>query len=239
MRTCGPQRKVACGEGKEDRVSESVKKSGGFLDKLKGLVAEEVPDRPTRQTPIPAAPAAHSVPAEHHDFAPTTSGPDPAALAKLEARLQAACPAPYAKFMEQYDLLKEDISDERTRFKVTLKTTHTTQADIAGALETLLSTMDAAKHEFEHSWDENRKKRVADSDQSISSSDELIKSSEEQIKAIQEKITALRTKRDSDVANAKEEIRRLDGIRGGFEAAHHQVTSRLSNLKERLAALGT
>jgi predicted nucleic acid-binding Zn-ribbon protein len=225
-------------------VSESVqKKSGGFLDKLKGLVAEEVPDRPTRQTPVPAAPAhaVQHVGQDHYDPAPGSAlvGADPAALAKLEARLQAACPAPYAKFMEQYDSLKEDISDERTRFKVALKTTHTTGVEISGALETLLSAMDSAKHEFEHSWDENRKKRVAESDQSISSSDELIKSSEEQIKAIQEKIAALRTKRDSDVANAKEEIRRLDGIRGGFEAAHHQVTSRLSNLKERLAALGT
>ncbi len=77
-------------------MSESTqKKSGGFLDKLKGLVAEEVPDRPTRQTPVPAAPsAARSMPAEHHDFAsgsapgaPGVVGADPAALAKLEARL--------------------------------------------------------------------------------------------------------------------------------------------------------
>ena len=224
-------------------MTEASKKTGVF-GFLKTLVAEEVPDKPSgaRNTPLPPAP-----PVEHHygesgGYAPSgevarSAGPDPQALAKLESRLQGACPAPYAAFMEQYEALKEDIADERTRFKVALKTTHTTQDQITGGLDTLLGVMDSAKSEFMHSWDDNKKKRVSEADKSIASSDELIKSSEEQIKAIQEKIASLRTKHDTDVENVKEEIRRLDAIRGGFEAAHAQVVGKLTDQKNRINAM--
>lgn len=236
-------------------MSESVqKKSVGFLDKLKGLVAEEVPDRPTRQTPVPAAPsAARSMPAEHHDFASGSApgapgvvggpgpmgpcGPDPAALAKLEARLQASCPAAYVSFMEQHENLKEIIPDEGMRFKAAMKASHTTPDVVLGALAQLIAAMEEARTDFTHSFEENKDKKLKVAEESIAQDDERIKASEEQIKAIQETITSLRTKRAADVENMQHEAARFENIRGGFEAAHHQVTSRLSNLKDRLAAL--
>lgn len=227
-------------------MSESTqKKSGGFLDKLKGLVAEEVPDRPTRQTPVPAAPsAARSMPAEHHDFAsgsapgaPGVVGADPAALAKLEARLQASCPAAYVSFMEQHENLKEIIPDEGMRFKAAMKASHTTPDVVLGALAQLIAAMEEARTDFTHSFEENKDKKLKVAEESIAQDDERIKASEEQIKAIQETITSLRTKRAADVENMQHEAARFENIRGGFEAAHHQVTSRLSNLKDRLAAL--
>ena len=218
-------------------MTEGKKSVLGFL---KTLVAEEVPDKPaspaTEAHASSVAPAAAPV----HSFARAGGGaaePDPQALAKLEHRLQAACPAPYVAFMEQYEALREDIPDERTRFKVSLKTSHTTAGEVLGAIDQLLSAMGTAKDEFMHSFNDNRDKRVSAAQAAIAASDELIKSSEEQIQAIQEKIASLRTKRATDAENMQEEGRRLDAILGGFNAAHAQVVSKLTDQKNRIGAM--
>jgi chromosome segregation ATPase len=204
---------------------------------LKNIVAEEVPDKPARNTPLPAE--MHRAQQEAHDVLRQAGAaqPDAQALAKLETRLQAACPAPYAAFMEQYELLKEDISDERTRFKVALKTTHTTPADVTGALDQLLSVMQKAKDEFQHSFNEARDKKIGAAQEAITASEQLIASSEEQIKAIQEKIASLKTKRETDIQNMQDEAHRLDAVLGGFNAAHAQVVSRLEDQKRRIDAM--
>jgi ATP/maltotriose-dependent transcriptional regulator MalT len=204
---------------------------------LKSIVAEEVPDKPTRNTPVPKAPSPGPHEDVHHDSPAGPVPPDAQALAKLEARLQAACPAPYAAFMEQYELLKEDIADERTRFKVALKTTHTTADDVTGALDQLLSVMQKAKDEFMHSFDETRQKKMGAAQEAIAAGQQLIASSEEQIKTIQEKIASLRTKHETDVRNMLDEGHRLDAIRDGFGAAHAQVVSRLEDQKRRIDSM--
>jgi len=218
-------------------MTDNAKKTSVF-GFLKNIVAEDVPDRPTRNTPLPAAP--HVV--ERHAFDPSVGlvksmGPDPQALSKLEARLQSACPAPYAAFMEQYESLKEDIADERTRFKVALKTTHTTADVVIEALDHLLDTMSKAKDEFTHSFDENKNKKMTSAQEAITAGEQLIASSEEQIKAIQEKIVSLKQKRETDIQNMQDEGRRLDAILGGFSAAHTQVVHRLEDQKNRISSM--
>jgi len=209
---------------------------------LKNIVAEDVPDnasaRPTRNTPIPAAPRHVMNPIVHKESpAAAPAAPDAHALEKLEARLQAACPAPYIAFMEQYESLKEDIADERTRFKVALKTTHTTAEQVLGALDQLLSVMQKAKEEFTHSFDENKQKKMSAAQEGIVAGEQLIASSLEQIKAIEEKIASLKTKHETDTQNMQDESRRLDAILGGFNAAHAQVTRRLEDQKNRIASM--
>jgi predicted nucleic acid-binding Zn-ribbon protein len=218
-------------------MSEAAKRPSVF-GFLKNIVAEEVPDKPAgRNTPVPAAPHAAATVLVDHYAVVGRAQPDTQALAKLEARLQAACPQPYIAFMEQYESLKEDISDERTRFKVALKTTHTTAADIANALDQLLSVMGKAKEEFMRSFDDNRQKKMGGAQDAIGASEQLIASSEEQIRAIQEKIAALKTKRETDVQNMLDEGHRLDAIRDGFGAAHAQVVARLEDQKNRMASM--
>lgn len=205
---------------------------------LKSIVAEEVPDRPARNTPAPADARSRSEDRDDaHPSPAALAAPDAQALSKLEARLQASCPAPYVAFMEQYESLKEDIADERTRFKVALKTTHTTAADVTGALEQLLVVMQKAKDEFQHSFDDNKQKKMGAAQEAISMNEQLIASSEEQIKTIQEKIASLKQKRETDVQNMRDEGHRLDAILGGFSAAHAQVVSRLEDQLHRVASM--
>ncbi len=224
-------------------MTDAAKKTGVF-GFLKNIVAEEVPDRPAagkRNTPVPAASAAphdepHNLSADFGSRG-ATYAPDAASLGKLEARLQKDCPQAYIAFMEQYESLKEDIPDERTRFKVALKTTHTTAEQVLGALDQLLSVMQKAKEEFTHSFDENKQKKISAAQEGIAAGEQLIASSLEQIKAIEEKIVSLKTKHETDVQNMRDEAHRLDAILGGFNAAHTQVTRRLEDQKNRMASM--
>jgi len=214
-------------------MTEAAKRPSVF-GFLKSIVAEDVPDKPAaRNTPVPAASHAESHVAVVHEDAV----PDAAALGKLEQRLQAACPKEYASFMEQYESLKEDIADERTRFKVALKTTHTTAENVLAGVDMLLTTMQSAKEEFQRSFDENSKKKMSAADESIAATNQLIASSEEQIKAIEEKIAALKQKRETDIQQRNADGGRLETVLRGFNAAHAQVVSRLENQKSRLAAM--
>lgn len=211
------------------------KKSGimGFLSNI-GMV-EETPDAAPAPPKTSQPPAAHAT--EHYSTPPTTAAPDPEMLTKLEARLQKNCPASYTAFMEMYESLKEDISDERQRFKVALKTSHTTTDQITSAVDTLVSTMDSAKAEFLHSFEENRSKRLGEAETSLKATDDLISSNEKQLQAIQETITSLRTKRDTDAQAKDHEAQRLDGIKSSFEAAHGQVVGRLQAQKSRIQTM--
>jgi hypothetical protein len=221
----------------EENVTEAVQqKKSGVFGFLKDLVAEEVPDKPAaRATPVPAA-----AQAPQHFSAPPAgqpAQPDPAALAKLEQRLQGACPPAYVQFMEQYETLKDVIPDEGTRFKAALKTSHTTPDQIVAALDQLLASMDTAHTDFTHSFETSKAKKLGEAEQSIKATDELIKSSEEQIKAIEEKIVSYRTKRATDAEGMANEAGRLEAVRGGFEAAHAQVIGRLSAQKNRITSM--
>ena len=221
-------------------MSEATKRTSVF-GFLKNIVSEEVPDRPApRNTPVPTAPSHGVIPAEEGHFgrpASEPAPPDPAALGKLEQRLQAACPKEYAAFMEQYESLKEDISDERTRFKVALKTTHTTAEQVLEGVDALLAVMQKAKDEFQRSFDEATSKKMGAFDETIASTNQLIESSKEQVKAIEEKIASLHQKREADIQNRMTEAHRLEDVRLGFNAAHGQVTRRLEDQKNRLAAM--
>lgn len=211
-----------------------TEKKGGALGFLRDLVVADVPD-PTspRDTPVPEAPRDY-----HSGTSPHAPGiADPQALAKLEQKLQASVPPGYAAFMEQYEALKEDLPDERTRFKVALKTSHTTAEQIVAALDQFLSVMERASSEFNHSYEETKAKRLGAAQDSIAATDELIKSNEDQIATIQNTIKSLRTKRDTDAQGMQNEAARLEGVRAGFEAAHAQVINRLTTQKNRIASM--
>ena len=204
------------------------------LSHLAGLFVEQVPDQaaPKASASTPA-PAPTPIPLQH-PVGHASSTPDPQVLAKLEARLQSALPPAYASFMEQYDVLKDDIPDERTRFKVALKTSHTTADQVVSALDQLLGTMGTALTDFMHTFDENKEKRLGEAQKSITATDDLISSHEAQLKSITDTITSLRTKRSTDVESMETETHRLEGIRAGFEGAHSQIVARLTSQKNHI-----
>lgn len=214
-------------------MTEKKKGVLGFLSNI-GLV-EETPDAPApapRNTPVPAAPAAHP-----YTPAPSNGTADPKVLAQLEHRLQANCPAAYTSFMEQYENLKDVIPDESMRFKAALKASHTTTDQLVGALDQLVGAMDAAKGEFTHTFEENKSKKLGESEASLKATDDQIASYENQLKTIQETIASLRTKRDTDAQAMQHEAERIEGIRASFEAAHGQVVGRLTAQKSRVQSM--
>jgi chromosome segregation ATPase len=139
--------------------------------------------------------------------------------------------------MDQYELLKDDITDDRQRFKVALKTSHTTTDQLLAALDQLVGAMDSAKAEFSHAFEENRNKRIGEAEASLKATDAQIATYEKQMQAIQETIASLRTKRDTDAHAIQHEAQRLDGIRASFEAAHAQVVHRLQAQKSRVETM--
>ncbi len=210
------------------------KKKGGFMGFLSnvGFIEETPEPAPPKDTPAPVAPAR-----TFSSSTPPTGNVDQEVLAKLEARLQANCPPAYTAFMEMYDSLKEDITDDRQRFKVALKTSHTTSEQLIAALDQLLGTMEAARISFSHTCEENRTKRLGEAEASLKATDDLIATNEQQLKSIQETIASLRTKRETDAQAKDHDAQRLATIQTNFEASHAQVVGRLQAQKSRVQSM--
>ena len=225
-------------------MTEATQKKGAW-SVLKSLVVEETPEAPpARNTPVPAAPRNTPLPpaprvyqGQYSATVPAVVAADPDVLASLEKRLQKACPPEYAAVMEQYNMLKEDIPDERQRFKVALKTTHTTQPQLMGAVEVLVRTMEGAREEFHTTFNTAKMKKTAEAEASIKATQDLIASSEEQIRAIQDKIVSLSQTLRSNTDNLQSETQRLDQVAASFEAAWAQVYHELQTQKSRIDSM--
>lgn len=223
-------------------MSETAKKSS-IWGALKSLAVEEVPDAPTpppRNTPVPSAPRNTPLPPPPFYGTPAPGGvvqADPEVLAKLEKRLQNNCPPEYLAVMEQYNLLKEDVPDERQRFKVALKTTHTTSAQVLAALDQMSKTMDGAREEFHRTFDENKTRKTVEAESSIKATQDLIAANEEQIRTIQNNIIGLREKLRTSTENLHFETQRLENIAASFEAAWVQVYTGLQTQKNRIDSM--
>ncbi len=190
------------------------------------LFSNEVPDKaPTRNTPLPPAPVGTPV----GGTGPGTSwsaagpvGPDPKALASLEARLQASLPPDYAAFMETFQSIAEDIPDERARFKVALKTTHSNVDSVLAAIDQLAATMEAAHQDFNQKLEGKLQAQHA--------LEETMTAKAQQLQQLQEELQAL------DVQK-KEGQTKIANARLGFEAALKQVMDRLATQKTRISAM--
>lgn len=207
-------------------------KSTGFLDRIKGAFVENVPE-----THVPTPPAPHvatGVAAPSRVSEVRTA--DPEVVKKLEAKLKGNMPNGYVQFLEQFEGLQEVIPDDGMRFKAALKTSKITADQVSQALESLTTVLVSAETDFNNTFDQNRAKAQATTQQSLKATDDLIQSREQQLKAIQDEITSLRAKRTNDVTQSESDIARLETIRAGFEAAYTQVMGRLNDQKARVAS---
>ena len=215
---------------------EAAKKASLFGG-IRSLFVEEVPEHTGQTAPItittarPEPPVTFGAPP-----AQNTVTPDPAVIAKLEAKLQSKMPSIYQAFMDQYETLRDVIPDETTRFKAALKTSKTTPELLAGAVDNLIQVMQDAQQEFTKSFEDNKGKVLSQAQQSIAATEGLIETREKQIKAIEEEIASLRTKLQTDRDQAKSEEQRFEGIRASFAAAHAQVVSKLTAQRHHIAS---
>lgn len=218
-----------------------VAKSGGVLGFLKSAFVEEVPDRPSIVTTPPGTTLPGTTPpAISHvgsvGIGGTAPSPDQAVLAKLEAKLQAALPPVYAAFMEQYEGLRDVIPDEGMRFRAALKTSKATAEQLAAAIETLLETMETAQADFSKGYTENRSRALTLSQQKLTAYQQEVTKNEEMINALQARNAELVSATSSEQQVYATEVRRLEGIRGGFAAAHAQVVGRLNAQKAHVTS---
>ncbi|MFI5296487.1 MAG: hypothetical protein ACHREM_00195 [Polyangiales bacterium] len=210
----------------------------GIWGALKGLVSEEVPDPvATPAAPTPPGPGARMTPLPPAPAAVAAAPVDQAALAKLEGLIEAARPAAYVAFMTKYDELEGVVTDETTRFRAALKTSHTTQAQLLDALGTMLDAADKASADFAKSLEAKKSASSAGATDLLTATQTLIASRESQLKAIQEEITTLRSKLATDTEHAQSEAARIDAIGAGFEAAHAQVVGKLNAYKNHVGSL--
>jgi archaellum component FlaC len=212
----------------------SNSKSAGIFDKIMGAFVEETPDAQK----APAAPPPAPVAVPYRAAIPYSAQPvaDPAITAKLEAKLAVAMPAIYAAFIEQYEGLKDFIPDEGTRFKAALKASKATVEQLSSALDTLVVTMNTAKGEFEKTFDANRSKTLSGAQENIDKLSSAIADREMTVRALTAEIAKLQDDRGAEQQRMATEQHRLDGLRGGFEAAHASVLGRLNEQKARIAS---
>ncbi len=192
-----------------------------LLGTLKGAIFEdEVPKAgpPPARDPMVVTPPGG---------AQAAAAADPNALAKLEARLKREMPPAFTTFLEKVAELAEVIPDESMRFKAAMKTSHTTPAELAQALEHLAGVLTAARTEFLNTFQATRESASSAKQQQLSATEATIVTREGQIKAIQEEIASLRAKIETDRREMQAEEHRLETIHHGFEAAHHEVASRI------------
>lgn len=223
------------------------KKSGGFMRMLANIgLAEEIPDPVTPENHHPAGPAATGQrpyatvvkpkPASSAP-SPSTATADPKTLEKLEARLQKNCPPAYTSFMEQYENLREVIPDEVMRFKAALKASHTTSEQLVDAIDHLIATMDTARSDFQHTFDESRQAKIGSAEATLHATEEQIASYEKQLQTVQETIASLRTKLETDRQAIAAEQAKIESVRVNFEAAHAQVVGHLNAQKSRVQTM--
>ena len=233
-------------------MTDKAAKSPSVLQMLKSAASsvssvfvEEVPaaDRPPAHgTPGSAAhDAGATMPAPAPSFSssppPGGTAPDPESLRKLEARLQKTMPAKYRAFIEQSEMLKEELPDERQRFKVALKTSHTTAEELAADISEMLGAMDAAHKDFLDGFESDKSAVVAEAQKALGATDSLIATNEEQLHSIQQTVATLRAKRETDAQAIQTEIARRDTARRGFEAALAEINGHLETQRRGIAAM--
>ncbi len=141
--------------------------------------------------------------------------------------------------METYQSLTEDIPDERTRFKVALKTSKTSADHILAALDQLLNVMKDAKEKFARGHEARAQEKLGASQQLIQSINEQLASKREQIAALNVEMDALNEQVITATREQSEERDHLIQVQSGFEAAHAQVIGRLNDQKNRVSSLTT
>lgn len=211
---------------------------------FKSAFVEEVPEgavaAPKRDSTAPMPVAAMPLaPTPAPQFAPPVAAPAPdaAALAKLEALVQASLPPVYVTFMEQYQALHEIVPDEATCFKGAMKTSKASPEQLAAAVDQLLATMSKARSDFDEGFNANSKRIADQAQEKIAEGEAQIKAREAQIKAMEEEVIALRTSLETERSHQASEAQRLSGILQGFSAAHAQVVGRLTAQKNRIATM--
>jgi hypothetical protein len=218
---------------------EAQTKKKGLLGSLREAFVEEVPEPAPKRNSQPPAPPVEQVPAGHFTVsAATPPAADPAAIAKLEAKLKASLPPVYTNFMDQFELLRDTIPDEGMRFKAALKTSRTSVADLSKALDQVIATMEGVLNDFSNTCEENKTKASTQMNQSIAATDALIESRKSQMKAIEEELASLQTKRATDQQHLEGELHRFEQIRLGFIAAHAQVMTKLNTQRNQIASQG-
>jgi hypothetical protein len=230
-------------------VTDKPKTSAlGMLKALTSVFVEEV-HVPDKEAPSGAPPAAPRSPQDQvgahvawpaiqpNGGRPASVAPDPDAQRLLEGRLQKAMPPEYRAFMEMYESLKEDIIEEKQRFKVALKTSHTTAAQLMAGLDQLVDAMQTAHKGFLDGFEENRSKVATEAQKSLGATDQLIASNEEQLRSIQQTINTLRAKRDADAQAMVAETSRMEEARLGFEAALAEINGHLDAQRRSVATM--
>lgn len=207
-----------------------TKTAGSVFSFLKSAFVDEVPDAPMKAT-------TRSDVAISSASRPTHVEIDPDVLAKLEKRLQGDLPPVYAKFMEDFESLREAVPDETMRFRAALKTSKASAKEILDALGVLSHTMETAWSDFHKTFEEKKTKVLGQLQTGLVSTDELLKQKDAQLQALQEEIVSLRAKRSADETHLADEERRIDATKVRFEAAHAQVSGRLESQFNRIKGM--
>ncbi len=215
-----------------------------LLASIKGAFIEEVPDAAGAKVKAPTTPpvtaathpwvASGAINSAHVSAPPPVVEPDPVALQKLEAKLQASVPPVYQAFLEQYNSLKEVIPDETTLFRAALKSSHASIDQLIQAFDQLLAVTESARGDFNSGFDAKRTATLAAAQKQIEATQQLIASRQSQLKAIEDEITSLQSTLTNSSTQLQTETARFESIRQGFEAALAQVVGRLNAQKTHL-----
>lgn len=203
-----------------------------------GTASAPVAQRPPngRLTPLPSAPTpfhtATTIPA------PTPSvAPDPEAMSDLEERLHKAMTPEYTSFMEHFNMLAEDVPDERARFRAALRTSHTTPEQLIAAMDQMTESMKSAHKKFLEGFEAERSKTLAEFDKNVKAADQTIASYEEQMRSLEQTVATVRAKRDADANAMRAEAERFDHGRLGFEAAVQEITGHVYAQRRSIEAM--
>jgi len=224
--------------------------SGLFVDTVEvpehpgaATTPQQVPQRPPpmgmpggRLTPLPAPPgsphAAMTMPAP----TPTVT-PDPEAMRDLEERLHKAMTPEYTAFMEHFNMLAPELPEERARFRVALRTSHTTAEQLIAAMDQMAESMKSAHKKFLDGFEAERSKTLAEYEKNVTTADQTIASYEEQMRALEQTMSTIRAKRDADAEAMRVEAERFDQGRLGFEAAVQEITGHVYTQRRSIEAM--
>lgn len=230
---------------------EEKKEGGGLWSKIAGKIWEDdgkpdpKRDAPVQspssriQTPVPSGspfpPAARLTPLPPRpSFAQPAAEPDPAALARLEAKLSTVTPPQYTAVMTQFQNLSDVIVDESLRFKAALKTAGVSLADLSAAVGAMIDAMNAAAKTFDDSSAANSARVAASLEGERSKSDSLIRERQVAIEKLQTEIDAISAELSTRESQAQQDASRIESVTIGFKAAHAVVVKRLNEQKSNI-----
>jgi hypothetical protein len=221
-------------------MTEPAKRS--FFDSLKDALIESSPDsvQPSKMHPPPlisnGPPVFPAISSTGYKYPPATepSGPDPAIQATLEAKLKGGVTKEYQAFSEQYEQLKEYISDDEKLFRAALGASKVSAPQIQSSLDSMAKILEGARDEFENTFKVQAEKTQTVYDSKLTGLETAAMNAKAEIARLQASLSQIEVDKQTETEQYQKQLRKHVSLKDRFSATYSHVAANLARQRSRI-----